>query len=381
MKLPNAVAVAAPHRVKPGAPAARGNRGAPPGPRRPPPSLPAAEIAGLQRLAGNAAVTRLLRAERYPPASILHGNTTTVLPPLQRFVDKEGDPKQVSESDIQAASLEKLKEWFGRENADWDSDEPTVPSASEKELIRARMQILEPAAKGSEAPKNPFADEEILPVGPTPEEIRDKAASELRKEIGLGLPQFAYLVPLFNPQDGQDKVVIRGCANTCSSKGWDLGAIGAALSGYDADTRRVALSVLGRGQVLSTAAITNLAAGWASMQGRDSISVDSLVNLINSKAVSVGRESGASSSGASSSGAYRISKLTGTADSAYAFYANGVQQTRIDPEWHVHVEESGTLKNPGFKKHADKRKTGPGTRRVTNPGESRALYAACQGPK
>jgi hypothetical protein len=224
----------------------------------------------------------LLREQRYPPASILHGDTTTVLPPLQRFVDKEGDPKQVSESDIQAASLEKLKEWFGRESADWDSDEPTVPSGSEKELIRARMQILEPAAKGSGAPKNPFADEEVLPVGPTPEEIRDKAASELRKEIDLGIPQ----------------------------------------------------------------------------------------------AVSVGRENGASSSGV-----YRKSKLTGTADSAYAFYANGVQQTRINPEWHVHVEESGTLKNPGFKKHADKLRTGPGTRRVTDPGESRTLYAACRGPK
>lgn len=358
-----------------GAPAAGGDWAVAVDPRQPFPSLSAAGISGLQRLAGNEAVIRLLRAGPYPAASIPHGDKTPgALPPLQRFVDKEGDSKQVSESDIQAASLEKLKEWFGRQNAEWDSDEPTVPSASEKALIQARIDSLEPAVKGSDAPKSPFADEEVLPRGPTPEEIRDKAASDLCKEIGLGIPQFAHLVPLFDPQDGQDKVVIRGCAKTCSSKGWDLGVIGAALSGYAPDTRRVALSVLGKGEVLTTDAITNLAANWASMQMRDAISVESLVSLITNKAVTVGRESGPSSSGA-----YRISRLTGTADSAYAFYANGVQQMRIDPEWHVHVEENGTLKNPGFKKHADKRQTGPGTRRGTNTSESKALYAACTG--
>jgi hypothetical protein len=290
--------------------------------------LNAHKVLQLQRQIGNRAVIQML-AQRQPT--------------LQRFKDKDSDKAEVTADVIENASEETLNEWLTRsdEGLEWDSPgADLVPDSEDRKLIKARLARYGVAAS----------------------QARQEAAEvERLRDLGLSASQWNRIKTVTT-----DASLIKKCTATCKANTWDLTAILTALDGYSVDIQGVALSVLGKGEVTSVAALTTLVANWASLQDRDSISPTILVDLLSKKALTTG------------GGTYRIPPLTGTLDAAIKFYANGVTLLRIDPEWHVHATLREGLKNPGFKWKDDAKKTGPGTRRVTDAQSSKLIWDAVQ---
>jgi hypothetical protein len=298
-----------------------------------------AQVLQLQRQIGNRAVVQMLGQRRST---------------LQRFKNKDSDKADVTAEDIEKASEETLREWLAREGepASWDSDDSgIVPDAGDRMLIEARL------ARYSEATAQLKKQDDQQKR----EAAQAAAEVERLKDLGLSADQWTRIKTVT-----EDASLIKKCTATCKTNTWDLTEILTALNGYSVTIQETVLSVLGKGEVTTQQALTTLAANWTSFQDRDAIDPEILIDLLKKKAITT------------AGGVYKIPQLTGTLDAAIKFYANGVTLRRIDPEWHVHATLRDGLQNPGFKRHDDAKKTGPGTRRVTAPAISQKIWDAVQ---
>ncbi|MBE9206283.1 DUF4157 domain-containing protein [Nostoc sp. LEGE 06077] len=253
---------------------------------------------------------------------------------IQRFKDKLEDASDVTEESINNAPKEKLEEWLQREESDtWDDEvNDLVPNTIDKKKIKDAIVAIEKA----------------------------NAQQAKLKELGVTAEQL-----LLFQDTTEDTNIIKKCAMTCTIKVWDLTVVLNSLKNYSQDARETALSVLAKGEVNTTEALTTLASSWSEMQDKSTINIQTLITLIKNNAV------------VAQGGTYKVPKLTGTEDTAYTFYFNGVQILRIVPEWHVHITKTG-LERPGFKNKGDKYNIGPGTRVETNKKDSQELLKACQ---
>lgn len=259
--------------------------------------------------------------------------------PIQRFKDAEKDAVEVTAEQIEAAELDTLLKWFGREapdDAGWDDPAlELVPNEEEKKRIDERIKHLR-----SEAKKQAARQQRLLELGVSEAELQ-----------------------LFETTTTEDRL-IREAAAHMKVNGWDIVAMLTNLAGASARAREIALSVCAKGEVISSTAVIDLAVGWDTFNSRDDIVVVDLIRLIEQKAVVY------------EGGTYKVPTLTGTQDKAYTFYANGKSQYRIDPEWHVHSTLRDGAAKPGFKWKADKTNTGPGTRRDASTAETDAMRKA-----
>ncbi|MBD2299766.1 DUF4157 domain-containing protein [Nostoc sp. FACHB-190] len=254
---------------------------------------------------------------------------------IQRFKDTLNDTSDVTEEDIKNAPKEKLEEWLRREESDsWDDEgNDLVPTPIDKDRIKEAIVAIEKA----------------------------NAEQEKLKELGVTAEQL-----LLFQNITEEAQIIKKCATTCQNKEWNLTVVLNSLQGYSQEARKTALSVLAKGEVNDTEALTTLASNWNDMQDKSTINIKTLITLIKSKAIVV------------EGGTYKVPELTGTEDTAYTFYFNAVQRLRINPEWHVHITSSKELKRPGFKNKGDKYNVGPGTRDETKTQDSKELLQVCQ---
>jgi hypothetical protein len=255
--------------------------------------------------------------------------------PVQFFKDVVRGP-DITPAQIAAADLVTLQAWLARETEkgkevwDWDDDRhDTIPEIDDKVLINRQIDVLKTASK--------LAD------------------------LGVTAPELS----LFQTTT-TDESVIRNAAAHCRERHWDITNLLTSIAGAGDSARSVAISVLAKKEVTTSASVTYVANNWAVLQTRDNIPVSGLITLINDGAVTT------------DGGIYNYPKqLRGVNEHyAYTFYINGVQRLRLDPEWHVHVQVDGQKVKPGFKKKAEKYTTGPGTRRDTNRSETVLLLKA-----